>query len=93
VKRGGSPIHPLRLVHELKQGLTPDVTVCLDMGSFHLWFARHLYSFRARHVLMTNGQQTLCDEAGDVATASLLENWIDETEKRTWFLFECGRDA
>jgi starvation-inducible DNA-binding protein len=33
----------------------------------------------------------LCDEAGDVATASLLENWIDESEKRTWFLFECGR--
>jgi starvation-inducible DNA-binding protein len=36
---------------------------------------------------------SLCDEAGDVATASLLENWIDETEKRTWFLFECGRQA
>jgi starvation-inducible DNA-binding protein len=36
---------------------------------------------------------TLCDEAGDVATASLLENWIDETEKRTWFLFECGRQV
>jgi starvation-inducible DNA-binding protein len=36
---------------------------------------------------------SLCDEAGDVATASLLENWIDETEKRTWFLFECGRYA
>src|SRR5882757_6147021 len=36
---------------------------------------------------------TLCDGAGDVATASLLENWIDEAEKRTWFLFECGRDA
>jgi starvation-inducible DNA-binding protein len=36
---------------------------------------------------------TLCDEAGDVATASLLENWIDESEKRTWFLFECGRQA
>jgi starvation-inducible DNA-binding protein len=33
----------------------------------------------------------LCDEHGDVATASLLENWIDETEKRTWFLFEAGR--
>jgi starvation-inducible DNA-binding protein len=32
---------------------------------------------------------SLCDEAGDVATASLLENWIDESEKRTWFLFEC----
>jgi starvation-inducible DNA-binding protein len=36
---------------------------------------------------------SLCDEAGDVATASLLENWIDESEKRTWFLFECGRQA
>jgi starvation-inducible DNA-binding protein len=35
--------------------------------------------------------RSLCDEVGDVATASLLENWIDEAEKRTWFLFECGR--
>src|ERR1700740_1042299 len=36
---------------------------------------------------------SLCDDAGDVATASLLENWIDETEKRIWFLFECGQHA
>ena len=35
---------------------------------------------------------SLCDDAGDVATASLLENWIDESEKRTWFLFECTRN-
>jgi len=33
----------------------------------------------------------LCDEQGDVATASLLEVWIDEAERRTWFLFEAGR--
>jgi starvation-inducible DNA-binding protein len=33
----------------------------------------------------------LCDEHGDVATASLIENWIDETERRTWFLFEACR--
>jgi starvation-inducible DNA-binding protein len=33
----------------------------------------------------------LCDEHNDVATASLLENWIDETERRTWFLFEAAR--
>jgi starvation-inducible DNA-binding protein len=33
----------------------------------------------------------LCDEYGDVATASLLENWIDEAERRTWFLFEATR--
>ena len=33
----------------------------------------------------------LCDEHGDVATASLLEVWIDEAERRVWFLFEAGR--
>jgi starvation-inducible DNA-binding protein len=33
----------------------------------------------------------VCDEHGDVATASLLEVWIDEAEKRTWFLFEASR--
>src|SRR5271154_5903674 len=33
----------------------------------------------------------LCDEYGDVATASVLENWIDETERRVWFLYEAGR--
>ena len=33
----------------------------------------------------------LCDEHGDVATTSLLENWIDEAERRTWFLYEAGR--
>jgi starvation-inducible DNA-binding protein len=33
----------------------------------------------------------LCDEHGDIATASLLEVWIDEAERRTWFLFEACR--
>jgi starvation-inducible DNA-binding protein len=35
----------------------------------------------------------LCDEHDDVATASLLEVWIDEAERRTWFLFEATRNA
>jgi starvation-inducible DNA-binding protein len=33
----------------------------------------------------------LCSERGDVATTSLLETWIDEAERRVWFLFESGR--
>ena len=33
----------------------------------------------------------VCDEHDDIATASLLEGWIDETERRTWFLFEAAR--
>jgi acetolactate synthase-1/2/3 large subunit len=57
--RSGTPIHPLRLVAELQPFLSSDVTLCLDMGSFHLWLARHLYSFKARQILITNGQQTL----------------------------------
>ena len=34
----------------------------------------------------------LCDEHGDVGTASLLETFIDATERRTWFLFEASRE-
>ena len=33
----------------------------------------------------------MCDERRDVATASLLEVWIDEAEKRVWYLFEASR--
>lgn len=39
----------------------------------------------ARYLRATHG---ICDEHGDVATASLIETWIDETERRTWFLLE-----
>lgn len=35
----------------------------------------------------------VCDEHGDIATASLLETWLDETERRVWFLFESARRA
>jgi starvation-inducible DNA-binding protein len=36
---------------------------------------------------------SVCDEHNDVASASLLENWIDEAERRVWFLFEASRSA
>ena len=35
----------------------------------------------------------VCDEHHDIATASLIEVWIDETERRTWFLFEASRQG
>ena len=35
----------------------------------------------------------VCDEHRDIATASLIEVWIDETERRAWFLFEASRDG
>jgi starvation-inducible DNA-binding protein len=40
---------------------------------------------RAAHIV--------CEEHGDIATASLIESWIDETERRTWFLFEASRSG
>ena len=47
---------------------------------------RHLTrSLRAAH--------EVCERHNDVATASLIENWIDETERRTWFLSEITRDS
>jgi acetolactate synthase I/II/III large subunit len=55
----GTPIHPMRLVHELQPFLNTDITLALDMGSFHLWMARHLYSYKPRQILISNGQQTL----------------------------------
>jgi starvation-inducible DNA-binding protein len=35
----------------------------------------------------------VCDEHRDIATASLIEVWIDETERRTWFLYEAARQS
>jgi starvation-inducible DNA-binding protein len=35
----------------------------------------------------------LCDAENDVATTSLIENWIDEAERRVWFLYEAGRSV
>jgi acetolactate synthase I/II/III large subunit len=55
----GVPIHPMRLISELQKILTPDVTVCSDMGTVSMYLCRYLFSFRARQFLITNGQQTL----------------------------------
>jgi len=42
-------------------------------------------------VLKMQAVHGLCDDSGDVATASLLENWIDQAQRRIWFLFETSR--
>ena len=57
-RRTRRPIHPVRIVSELQKWLTEDVTVCVDMGSFHLWIAHFLFGFRARQIPIGNGQQT-----------------------------------
>jgi starvation-inducible DNA-binding protein len=44
-----------------------------------------------RLVVSLGGAHALCDEAGDIAGASLIEIWIDEAERRAWFLYEATR--
>jgi hypothetical protein len=47
--------------------------------------------FDSHAVAQVSNALALCDEHGDVATASLVENWIDEAERRVWFLYEATR--
>ena len=44
-----------------------------------------------RFIASMRQAHNVCDEHGDVATASLIENFIDQAEKRVWFLYEAGR--
>jgi acetolactate synthase-1/2/3 large subunit len=56
---GGMPMHPLRIISDLQPFITENVTLALDIGSFYIWHARYLYSFRPEQLLISNGQQTL----------------------------------
>ncbi len=54
-----SPAHPLRVIEEMRKIMTPETTLALDMGSFHIWHARYLHAFRPNQMIFSNGQQTL----------------------------------
>lgn len=55
----GAPVHPLRLMHELRDMIGDDVTVTCDVGSHYIWMARYFFSYEPRRLLFSNGQQTL----------------------------------
>ncbi|MDF7629861.1 acetolactate synthase AlsS [Erwiniaceae bacterium L1_55_4] len=52
-------LHPLRIVRAMQDIVNSDISLTVDMGSFHIWIARYLYSFRARQIMISNGQQTM----------------------------------
>jgi starvation-inducible DNA-binding protein len=85
-KIGGTTLRSIGQISRLQRVLDNDAgyVTPIDM----LAELRDDNALLARNMRETHG---LCDEFGDVGTASLLENWIDETERRTWFLFECTR--
>jgi len=85
-KIGGTTIRSIGHIARLQRILDNDadyVTPADMLSELHEDEKALVLSMRAVHAL--------CDDAGDVATASLLENWIDETQRRSWFLFETTR--
>lgn len=54
---------------------------------------RELHGDNQRLAEFMRSTHAVCDERGDLATASLLENWIDQTERRSWFLSETLGDS
>jgi starvation-inducible DNA-binding protein len=85
-KIGGTTIRSIGHIARLQRIADNDgeyVTPADMLSELHEDEKAFTLSMRAVHAF--------CDDASDVATASLLENWIDESQRRSWFLFECTR--
>jgi len=85
-KLGGNALRSIGQVKKLQRVLDNDADYVTPQDM--------LAELREDNQTLTRNMRILhevCDEHNDVATASLLENWIDETEKRAWFLFEASR--
>jgi len=85
-KLGGNALHSIGQVKKLQRVLDNDADYVSPQDM--LAELREDNQTMAKHMRILH---EICDEHNDVATASLLENWIDETEQRTWFLFEASR--
>ena len=55
----GSPIHPLRFIHDLRRTIGDDVTVTCDTGAHEIWMARYFFSYEPRRLLFSMGHQTM----------------------------------
>jgi starvation-inducible DNA-binding protein len=85
-KLGGTTLHSIGEIAELQRIADNDkasVSAHEMLTELHSDNTQLLAHLRATHAV--------CDEHRDVATASLLENWIDEAEGRIWFLLEASR--
>jgi starvation-inducible DNA-binding protein len=85
-KLGGTTLRSIGHVRRLQRVLDNDADFVtpLDMLA-------ELRDDNKQLVASMRATHDLCDQHGDVASASLLENWIDEAERRVWFLFEAAR--
>jgi len=58
-REAGFPVHPMRLIYELRNLIGDDATVLCDIGSIYVWMARYFQSYEPYRLLFSNGQQTL----------------------------------
>lgn len=70
-------LHPLRIVRAMQDIINSDISLTVDMGSFHIWIARYLYSFRARQIMISNGQQTM-----GVALPWAIGTWLVDPSRK-----------
>jgi starvation-inducible DNA-binding protein len=85
-KLGGKALHSIGQVKKLQRVLDNDADYVSPQDM--------LAELREDNKQLAKNMRVLhevCDEHNDIATASLIENWVDETEQRTWFLFEAAR--
>jgi starvation-inducible DNA-binding protein len=85
-KIGGTTLRSIGQINRLKRIADNDA----DLVTPQDMLAELLEDNKKLTVEMRAAHATV-DDHGDVATASLLENWIDESERRTWFLYETIR--
>ena len=85
-KVGGTTIRSIGQISKLQRVLDNDADYVTPQDML-----AELRDDNKQFVFHLKQTHDLCDEHGDVATASLIENWIDEAERRVWFLFEAGR--
>jgi starvation-inducible DNA-binding protein len=85
-KIGGTTLHSIGEIGRLQRLADNDAVYVTPQDML-----AELRDDNARLTASMREAHGLCDEHGDVASASLLEVWIDETERRTWFLFESTR--
>ncbi len=56
---GGSPVHPLRILHDVGEVIGDDVTVACDVGAHQIWTARYFFRYAPRRLFFSMGQQTM----------------------------------
>jgi starvation-inducible DNA-binding protein len=87
-KIGGTTVRSIGHIGRLQRVLDNDADFVTPMDML-----AELRDDNKQLVVSLRETHGLCDEHDDVASASLIENWIDEAERRTWFLFEATRNG